>query len=119
MPYPPISTVPTPPSRSQSPATFSVEADAFLGDLPDFGSELNDFGDYIDAIGASIDAAYALSASALTNYKGAYATGTTYQIGNSVAYSGSFWVALTVNTGITPVEGANWTNVSIIDGGTF
>lgn len=119
MPYPPITTIPTPPSRSQSPATFSVDADAFLGDLPDFGTEVNAFGDYIDVLGVSIDASYALGASALTNYKGTYAAGTTYQIGDAVFYSSAFWVALTINTGVTPVEGANWTNVSIIDGGTF
>lgn len=119
MSYPPISTIPTPPNRSQSPATFSADADAFLGDLPAFGEELNDFGDYVDAIGVDIDAAYALGASALTNYKGAYSAGTTYQIGHSVVYLSSFWIALSVNTGVSPVEGANWTNISIVDGGTF
>ena len=36
----PINTLPTPPSR-QRPATFSDEADAFLGALPDFGDEAN------------------------------------------------------------------------------
>lgn len=119
MPYPPISTIPNPPNRAQSPATFSADADAFLGDLPAFGEELNDFGDYIDATGVQVDAAYTLGSSALINYKGAYSAGTTYQIGHSVAYLGNFWIALSVNTGVTPAEGVNWTNISIIDGGTF
>ena len=125
MAYPPITTLPTPPSRSQSPATFSTDADAFLGALPDFGDQANDLGDYLDLLAADVDANAiiaensALAAQAAGNYRGAYSAGTTYQIGDSVFYSDYIWVALTVNTGITPVEGANWRNLSIIDGGTF
>lgn len=125
MPYPPITTLPTPPSRSQSPATFSNDADAFLGALPDFGDEANDLGDYLDTLAAEVDANAiiaensALIAQGVGNYRGAYNAGTTYQIGDGVLSGGFIWVALTVNTGITPVAGANWRNVSIIDGGTF
>lgn len=37
----PITPLPTPPSRSQSPASFSDDADAFLGALPAFATEAN------------------------------------------------------------------------------
>lgn len=119
MPYPPITPLPTPPSRSQSPATFSTDADAFLGALPDFGTEQNDLAAYLDDLAVDVEAAAALGTAAIANFKGNYNAGTTYQIGESVLYTGFFWLALTVNTGVTPVEGANWKNVSIIDGGTF
>lgn len=55
MAYPPISTLPSPPSR-QDPANFADEADAFLGALPTFQSEANSLGSYIDTAGANIDA---------------------------------------------------------------
>ncbi len=119
MPYPPITTLPTPPSRSQSPATFSNDADAFLGALPDFGNEQNDLAAYLDVLAVEVQAAADLGTAAIANFKGVYSAGTTYQIGQSVLYNDFFWLALTTNTGITPIEGANWKNVSIIDGGTF
>ena len=56
MPAPQISPLPNPPSRSQSPETFSVDADAFLGALPDFQSEANDQADYLDALAIAVDA---------------------------------------------------------------
>ena len=114
MPAPQISPLPTPPSRSQSPETFSVDADAFLGALPDFQSEANDQADYLDALAIDVtaDAAAAEAAAAIAagaaNYQGDYNAGTTYQIGESVSYTGRRYVAKTVNTGITPADGANW-----------
>jgi hypothetical protein len=47
MAYPPIATLPSPPSR-QDPANFADEADAFLGALPDFGTETNALADYME-----------------------------------------------------------------------
>lgn len=47
MAYPPIATLPSPPSR-QDPANFADEADAFLGALPDFGTEANALADYME-----------------------------------------------------------------------
>lgn len=60
MAYPPISTLPEPPSR-QDPANFADEADAFLGALPTFQSELNTAGTYIESVGADVDAGVILS----------------------------------------------------------
>ena len=66
MAYPPISNLPSPPSR-QDPANFADEADAFLGALPTFQSQTNSAGTYIDGIGTQVDAdATAAAASAVT-----------------------------------------------------
>ena len=114
MPAPQISPLPTPPSRSQSPETFSTDADAFLGAFPDFQAEANDQADYLDALAVDVtaDAAAAEAAAAIAtgaaNYQGDYSAGTTYQIGESVSYNGRRYVAKTVNTGVTPADGANW-----------
>ena len=114
MPAPQISPLPNPPSRSQSPETFSVDADAFLGALPDFQSEANDQADYLDALAIDVDEASAAAVAAASiaagaaNYQGDYSAGTTYQIGESVSYTGRRYVAKTVNTGVTPADGANW-----------
>lgn len=109
-----ITPLPTPPSRSQSPATFSTDADAFLGALPAFASEANALAADVNADEASAAASATTASNAASvavgaaNYQGAYNAGTTYQIGQSVSSGGRQWVAKTVNTGITPVEGANW-----------
>jgi hypothetical protein len=121
MPAPTISPLPTPPSRADDPTNFSNKADAFLGALPTFQTQANAQASYLDGIATAADAdAAAAAASAAdaatsasvaagaSNYKGVYAAGTTYQIGQSVSYLGSVYIANTVNTGITPVSGANW-----------
>jgi hypothetical protein len=114
MPAPNITTLPTAPSRSQSPETFSTDADAFLGALPDFGTEANAQADYLDALAVTVDAdataavAAAAIATSVANYRGDYNPATTYQIGDGVSYSGRRYAAKTVNTGVTPADGANW-----------
>lgn len=113
-----ITPLPTPPSRSQSPATFSTDADAFLGALPDFATEANALAADVNADEASAAAAAIAAANSATaavgaaNYRGPYNAATTYQIGQSVDFGGSVWVARTINTGITPAAGANWLNVT-------
>lgn len=119
MPAPTITPLPTPPSRSTDPTNFAIEADAFVAALPEFATDANAQAVYLDALAIDVDAAAALGTAAIANFKGVYAAGTTYQIGQSVLYTDIFWMALTINTGITPVEGANWKNVSVVDGGTF
>jgi hypothetical protein len=109
-----ITPLPTPPSRSQSPATFSTDADAFLGALPAFATEANALATDVNADEISAAAAATAAANSANiavgaaNYKGDYNAGTTYQIGQSVTSGGRQWVAKTINTGITPVAGANW-----------
>jgi len=41
--------------------------------------------------------------------RGVWAVGETYQTGNLVTKDGQTWIALQENTGVTPVEGVNWT----------
>jgi hypothetical protein len=43
---------------------------------------------------------------------GAYSAGTTYQVGNIVSYTGGSYMAKTVNTAVTPADGANWGTVA-------
>jgi hypothetical protein len=96
MAYTPITNLPTPPSR-QEPATFSVQADAFLGALPTFGTQVNAAGDFIDGVGAQVttDAATA-SAAAATAVNAANAdewvSGATYAEGDVV------WSGITYQT---------------------
>lgn len=49
MPAPPITALPPAPLRSDSPSTFNLTAENFVGALPDLVDELNAFGDYLDA----------------------------------------------------------------------
>lgn len=46
MAAPVFTPLPTPPSREQSPETFSSDADAFLGALPTFQTQGNALGTY-------------------------------------------------------------------------
>lgn len=103
----PITPLPTPPSRQDSEATFVSRANAFLGALPTFVTETNATAvDVNNTLNSVIDARDIALAAA--NYRGEYAAGTTYQIGQSVSYLNEFFFAKTVNTGVTPVQGANW-----------
>lgn len=126
MAYPPISTLPTPPSR-QDPANFATEADAFLGALPTFQSEVNAAGTYIDGIGAAVDAdataaaasaaSAAASASAASQVASVWVSGGTYTIGNvrfsPITYSS--YRAKTNHSGVATdpsVDTTNWVNIS-------
>lgn len=126
MAYPPISTLPTPPSR-QDPANFATEADAFLGALPTFQSQVNAAGTYIDGIGAAVDAdataaaasaaSAAASASAASQVASVWVSGGTYTIGNvrfsPITYS--TYRAKTNHSGVTTdpsLDTTNWVNIS-------
>jgi hypothetical protein len=114
MPAPTITPLPTPPSRSTDPTNFAIEADAFVAALPEFATDANAQASYLDGLATAVDADAAIAAASASiaagaaNYQGDYNAGTTYQIGQSVSYSGRRFVAKTVNTGVTPVDGANW-----------
>lgn len=66
MAYPPITTLPSPPSR-QDPTNFADEADAFLGALPDFGDEANALANYVDGVAATVDTDASAAATSATN----------------------------------------------------
>ncbi len=65
MAYPPISALPSPPSR-QDPANFADEADAFLGALPTFQSETNTAGTYIEGKAAEAETSATNAATSAT-----------------------------------------------------
>lgn len=95
MAYPPISTLPTPPSR-QDPANFADNADAFLGALPDFQSETNAAGTYIDGIGTQVDAdktAAAASATAASTSATNAANSATAAANSAASAGGVLWVS--------------------------
>lgn len=126
MAYPPISTLPSPPSR-QDPANFATEADAFLGALPTFQSQVNAAGTYIDGKASEVDtdataaaasaASAAASASAASQVASVWVSGGTYTIGNvrfsPITYS--TYRAKTNHSGVTTdpsVDTTNWENIS-------
>jgi hypothetical protein len=51
MPAPTITALPAAPLRSQTPATFTATAEAFVEALEALPTEINAFGDYIDSLG--------------------------------------------------------------------
>lgn len=78
MAAPNITPLPTPPSRSQSPSTFSTDADAFLGALPTFRTEANAQAAYLDGLAVDVtadaNAAAASAAAALASENAASAS---------------------------------------------
>lgn len=67
MPAPTISALPTPPSRSDDPETFSTKADAFLGALPTFRTEANAQAAYNDGVATAVTASQTAAATSATN----------------------------------------------------
>lgn len=131
MTAPNITPLPTPPSRSQSPDTFSTDADTFLGALPDFATEANTQADYLDTLAAAVDAdavaAAASAAAALVSENNAEAaaaaaaatadaelwvSGTTYAIGDNVFSPLNYqtYRRITNGAGTTDpsLDGTNW-----------
>lgn len=60
------------------------------------------------------------------NWKGTYDALTAYVHGDGVNYNGSSWMCLVACTGVTPVEGVNWSMIAAaggaigdIDGGVW
>ena len=95
MAYPPISTLPTAPSR-QDPANFADEADAFLGALPDFGDEANALASYVDGVAATVDTdatAAAVSASAASTSATNAANSATAAANSAASAGGVLWVS--------------------------
>lgn len=135
MAYPPITTLPSPPSR-QDPANFATEADAFLGALPTFQSEANALGNYLDGVGAAVDSDAtaaaasasaaatsatnaAASATAAASVASAWTSGASYTVGTVVYSPIDFqsYRAITTHSGVTTDPSLDTTNWVSIGGG--
>ena len=95
MAYPPISNLPSPPSR-QDPANFADEADAFLGALPTFQTEVNASGTYIDGKAAEVDTdvATATTQAGIATTQATNAANSATAAANSAASAGGvLWVS--------------------------
>ena len=112
MAYPPISDLPSPPSR-QDPANFATEADAFLGALPTFQSETNTLADYMEntiAAGATTSATNAAnSATAAANSATASANSATDSANSATAAAAS-----AASAGDAWVSGASYTAGTLV-----
>lgn len=135
MAYPPITTLPTAPSRSR-PTVFADEADAFLSALPDFGDEANALANYVEtqaaAVASSASSAAssassastsatnaAASATAAAQIASAWVSGASYTVG-SVVYSPidfQTYRAITTHSGVTTDPSEDATNWVAIGGG--
>lgn len=119
-----IAALPATPDRANR-ATFSARATALFDAIKaTWQPQLQGVADvtYANALeaaaaavasSAAADAAAnsALIASGAANYKGNYAVGTTYTLGQSVTYGTSNFVAKKTNLGITPVNGTDWLEI--------
>lgn len=103
-----------PPNRTQAQPDFDTTAFSYLSDLntalTQFNTSVGQFNTDVGVVNTASAAAVAASAVAVgaTNYQGEYNAGATYAIGESVSYLGNRFLAKTENTGVTPVDGANW-----------
>lgn len=117
---PALTTVPPYPAMADRAAgTYNSKAYAFGAHMSDtFNSEVeaiaaNVAANAADAAASASNAsASALAAAGAANYQGDYSAGTTYQIGQSCSYLSVVFIAKTVNTGVTPVDGANWLSLT-------
>ena len=92
MAYPPISNLPSPPSR-QDPANFADEADAFLGALPTFQTEVNASGTYIDGKAAEVDVDAAAAATSASNAATSATNASAAQTAAEAAANATLWVS--------------------------
>ncbi len=120
MAYPPISTLPTPPSR-QDPTNFATEADAFLGALPTFGTQANSLGNYLDGVAVAVEAnanAAAASATSAALEAAPWVSSASYIVG-AVVYSPIDFLsyrAKTNHSSITTDPSLDTTNWVLISG---
>ena len=135
MAYPPITTLPTAPSRSR-PTVFADEADAFLSALPNFGDQANALANYVEGQATDVDSdataaassassasasatSAAASATAAAQVAAAWVSGASYTVG-SVVYSPidfQTYRAITTHSGLTTDPSEDATNWVAIGGG--
>lgn len=118
---------PLPPAPNRlDPSTFRARADAHVAALDQFTNETNALATEAEthaaeaetsALNAANSASIASNSAGLTNYKGDYVGATAYVVGDSVSYTGYFWICKQASTGNAPVEGsAYWVRIAPIGG---
>jgi len=128
----------TPAPNRTDPANFSPRMDIYLGELQTNVTQMNSVSDWMEttanstesagaaavaseaaaavsANAAAVSAAAAASSANLTQYKGIYAPGTTYALGDTVAnLGGYFWISNTsANIGNPLTPGTYWSKVDL------
>lgn len=105
----------TPPPTAPTPSMPAAEFDVAAYQLASWHStNVTELGALQTEVAANADIAEAAAAVKNTDqYKGLWASGTTYTVGQSVKYSNSFWLANRTSTGVTPVEGLDWSQASL------
>ena len=135
MAYPPITTLPTAPSRSR-PTVFADEADAFLSALPNFGDQANALANYVEGQATDVDSdataaassassasasatSAAASATAAAQVAAAWVSGASYTVGSVVYSPIDFQTdrAITTHSGLTTDPSEDATNWVAIGGG--
>lgn len=94
MTLPTLTALPTPPSRSDTPALFNTNADAFLGALPTFQAELNAF---VAALPAEITGTDYAATSTTSLAVGTGSKSLTIEVGKSFQIGQSVRVASTAS----------------------
>lgn len=115
---PVVSALPPAPSRANDGPTFSSLADAFVAALSGLVSQVNAVVDWIsDTVsGVNENAEAAANAAQVVNYQGAWSSGQSYTVGQTVSNDGRFWVAQVANSNSEPADGnANWMDTGSID----
>jgi len=111
-----IASFPDMPSR-QSPSNFISRADAGLERFETLPDEMNSWASQANSLAGDVNikatavAASVATMQSITAYKGAWDSGTTYVVGDSVSYDDLIWISdENANTGNTPsTSGTHWT----------
>ena len=107
-------------SQSLHLRTMLSEQNAMAGEMNDLASELNATISKANvalasatenAASAEQSADLAQAVGALTNYRGAFVAGTTYQEGRSVSHNGFIWIANVSTTAIPSPSTSDWTPI--------
>lgn len=119
---PGVDALPEGPANGQPKPEFNAKGRALVAALGGiFRDQLITLGSWMltTAQGVEINAqavqTAAAAAAGLEHYKGLHDPGENYAQGESVKSGGQFWIANRANTGVTPVEGLDWTKANFFN----
>ena len=106
------------PAPNRAQPDFSIRGDAYMGEMQPFVDETNALADWehTTALQVEADATAVANALGLTQYKGVYSAGATYETGESVVsmVGGDFWMSNTdTNTGNPLTPSAFWAKIDL------